>query len=69
MATLNLQKALTMDRLEQLHGSLESCPSEKTYAENPAAIKVELMPHQKHALSWLMWREKQKPSGGILGKN
>lgn len=24
------------------------------------------MDHQKHALAWMFWREKQKPRGGIL---
>lgn len=67
MSTYNAQKAVTMDRLQQLHGSLESCPKENTLAEDPNGLKVELMPHQKRALAWLMWREKQKPSGGILG--
>lgn len=68
MQTHNLQKALTMESLEKLHGSLESCPSENTYSTDPENLKVELMPHQKHALAWLMWIEKQTPSGGILGK-
>lgn len=68
MSTYNAQKALTMDRLHQLHGSLESCPKEDTFEKDPDGLKVELMPHQKRALAWLMWREKQAPSGGILGK-
>ncbi|KAK4882340.1 hypothetical protein RN001_005659 [Aquatica leii] len=55
-----------MERLEQLHGSLKSCPTPKTLAEDPRGLKVELMPHQKYALAWLAWREQQKPSGGIL---
>lgn len=29
--------------------------------------KVELLPHQRRALAWLLWRETQKPCGGILG--
>ncbi|XP_018577325.1 transcription termination factor 2 [Anoplophora glabripennis] len=66
MSTYNAQKAVTMDRLQQLHGSLESCPKENDLAEDPKGLKVDLMPHQKRALAWLMWREKQKPSGGIL---
>jgi hypothetical protein len=29
---------------------------------------VKLMPHQKRALAWLLWRESYQPHGGILGK-
>uniref|UniRef100_A0A8C7X985 Transcription termination factor 2 n=1 Tax=Oryzias sinensis TaxID=183150 RepID=A0A8C7X985_9TELE len=28
--------------------------------------QVPLMPHQRNALAWLLWRETQKPCGGIL---
>lgn len=56
-----------MDALKTLHKSLETCPSADSVAQDPEALLVELMPHQKHALLWLLWREKQKPSGGILG--
>ncbi|XP_019880780.1 transcription termination factor 2 isoform X2 [Aethina tumida] len=66
MATYNNQKALTMDRLKQLHGAIESCPKEDTMAEDPKGLTVELMPHQKRALAWMLFREKERPSGGIL---
>ncbi|TMW49618.1 hypothetical protein DOY81_005302 [Sarcophaga bullata] len=66
MATFNTQKVLTVDRLKDLHGSLESCPAENVLAEDPKGLKVTLMVHQKHALAWMHWREKQKPRGGIL---
>ncbi|XP_023015318.2 transcription termination factor lodestar [Leptinotarsa decemlineata] len=66
MSTYNAQKAVTMDRLHQLHGSLKTCPTEDDLTEDPKGLKVDLMPHQKRALTWLMWREMQKPSGGIL---
>ncbi|CAG9837847.1 unnamed protein product [Diabrotica balteata] len=66
MSTYNAQKALTIDRLQQLHGSLKTCPKESDHADPPKGLTVELMPHQRRALSWLMWREKQRPSGGIL---
>ncbi|XP_023302950.2 transcription termination factor 2 [Lucilia cuprina] len=66
MATFNNQKALTVDRLKDLHGSLESCPAENVLADDPKGLKVTLMDHQKHALAWMNWREKQKPRGGIL---
>lgn len=66
MATLNAEKALTLDLLAQLHSSLKTCPDENTFADDPKGLKVELMPHQKRALAWLMFRETQKPAGGIL---
>lgn len=31
--------------------------------------QVTLLPHQRRALAWLLWRETQKPCGGILGKS
>lgn len=31
--------------------------------------QVPLLLHQKQALAWLLWRESQKPQGGILGKS
>ncbi|XP_030374475.1 transcription termination factor 2 [Scaptodrosophila lebanonensis] len=66
MATFNTQKALTLDRLKDLHGSLKGCPSEKVLADDPKGLKVTLMDHQKHALAWMEWREQQNPRGGIL---
>lgn len=66
MATLNTQKILTMELLADLHNSLKSCPDENTFAEDPKGLKVELMPHQKRALAWLIFRESQRPKGGIL---
>lgn len=64
--TFNTQKQLTVDRLHQLHKSLETCPSEATLADQPEGLKIDLMNHQRHALSWMAWREQQKPRGGIL---
>lgn len=29
--------------------------------------QVTLLPHQRRALAWLLWREAQNPCGGILG--
>ncbi|XP_043252676.1 transcription termination factor 2 isoform X3 [Colletes gigas] len=65
-ATLNKELALTVDRLQDLHGSLLARPSEEERASDPQGLKVKLMPHQQHALAWLMWREQQRPPGGIL---
>ncbi|XP_067322715.1 transcription termination factor 2 [Anolis sagrei] len=54
------------DAISQLHKSLESCPTEETVVEDPPGLKVSLLLHQKQALAWLLWRENQKPCGGIL---
>lgn len=67
LQTYTDQKTMTMKSLEELHGSLASCPNEDTLAGDPRGLKVELMVHQKRALAWLMWRENQQPAGGILG--
>uniref|UniRef100_A0A8D2LUB8 Transcription termination factor 2 n=1 Tax=Varanus komodoensis TaxID=61221 RepID=A0A8D2LUB8_VARKO len=56
----------TTDVINQLHKALESCPTEKTVVQDPPGLKVSLLPHQKQALAWLLWRESQKPCGGIL---
>lgn len=34
--------------------------------DDPVGIKTSLMDHQKKALAWLLWRERQTPSSGIL---
>ncbi|XP_072369880.1 transcription termination factor 2 isoform X1 [Scyliorhinus torazame] len=59
-------KNMTSEAIEQLHKSLESGPKISDEAEDPPYLKVPLLVHQKQALAWLLWREKQKPSGGIL---
>lgn len=65
--TYHTQQTMTLDVLNSLHKSLGTCPSTNVLADDPQKLKVELMPHQKHAIAWLMWRESQKPRGGILG--
>uniref|UniRef100_A0A1A9VZH3 SNF2 N-terminal domain-containing protein n=1 Tax=Glossina brevipalpis TaxID=37001 RepID=A0A1A9VZH3_9MUSC len=66
MATFENQKALTVDRLKGLLSSLGNCPAADVLADDPKGLRVALMPHQKHALAWMYWREMQKPKGGIL---
>lgn len=68
MNTYRTQQAMTLDVLNSLHNSLKSCPGSNILCEDPKELKVELMAHQKYAVSWLMWREKLKPHGGVLGK-
>ncbi|XP_036363999.1 transcription termination factor 2 isoform X2 [Octopus sinensis] len=56
-----------MDKItNSLHEQLKTCPKEDEEEEDPRGLRVSLMPHQKHALAWLLWRQKQNPSGGIL---
>nr|XP_054092664.1 transcription termination factor 2 isoform X3 [Callithrix jacchus] len=57
---------ITSEAIDELHRSLESRPGETAVAEDPAGLKVPLLLHQKQALAWLLWRESQKPQGGIL---
>ncbi|KAL7730899.1 hypothetical protein ACLKA6_014144 [Drosophila palustris] len=66
IAVFNEQKALTLDSLKELHGSLKGCPKANVFANDPPGLKVKLMDHQKHALAWMTWREQQRPCGGIL---
>ncbi|NXC18248.1 TTF2 factor, partial [Corythaeola cristata] len=56
----------TSEAINHLHKSLESCPTEQTVVEDPSGLKVPLLLHQKQALTWLLWRESQRPCGGIL---
>ncbi|KAM9686889.1 transcription termination factor 2 isoform 3-T3 [Trichechus inunguis] len=57
---------ITSEAIDELHRSLASCPGEAAVAEDPLGLKVPLLLHQKQALAWLLWRESQKPQGGIL---
>ncbi|EEB19192.1 helicase, putative [Pediculus humanus corporis] len=66
LETHRVQEALTVDALVTLCDSIKTCPTEDVQEKDPNGLRVELMPHQKHALAWLLWREKQTPSGGIL---
>lgn len=37
--------------------------------DTPKSVKTKLYQHQRQALSWMKYRETQKPCGGLLGKN
>ncbi|NXT82222.1 TTF2 factor, partial [Zapornia atra] len=56
----------TSEAINHLYKSLESCPTQQMAAEDPPGLKVPLLLHQKQALAWLLWRESQRPCGGIL---
>lgn len=67
LQTFETQKAQTLDRLKNFHEAMENCPTPDTLASEPRGLKIELMTHQKHGLAWMLWREQQRPKGGILG--
>ena len=48
--------------------SNESRPNEVDEETDPRNLKtgIQLFPHQRQALAWLLWRENQHPGGGIL---
>lgn len=60
-------KKVTNDALTSLHTQLELCPKSDDSCKEPEGLKHPLMLHQEQALAWMRWREKQIPSGGILG--
>lgn len=69
LTTFRIQKAVTLEKLKELHGSLENRPEEAVLADDPDGLapNISLKRHQKHALAWLKWRESNtEPSGGIL---
>ena len=65
-ATFEREQALTVERLNHLQQSLNRCPEEDDRAEDPRGLRTKLMAHQKHALAWMLWREKETPPGGLL---
>ncbi|OWF46662.1 transcription termination factor 2-like [Mizuhopecten yessoensis] len=58
--------SVTKEAIEKLHKQLETCPGEEMELTDPKGLTVPLMTHQRRALAWLSWREKQQPQGGIL---
>ncbi|KAL1138244.1 hypothetical protein AAG570_009933 [Ranatra chinensis] len=68
LETHHLQSVATVEALKSLQHSLESKPGEEEEASDPVGLKVPLMQHQRRALNWMLWREHQRPAGGILGE-
>ncbi|XP_070388627.1 transcription termination factor 2-like isoform X2 [Dermacentor albipictus] len=53
-------------RLQYLFQSLSSQPDEWDESPQPEGVRTPLMPHQRQALRWMLWREEQEAPGGIL---
>lgn len=66
MKNFEIQKALTEDKLQEIHQSLNQRPPDDAEAKPPKHLKVNLMKHQLQALRFMEWRENQSPRGGIL---
>nr|XP_039249046.1 transcription termination factor 2-like [Styela clava] len=65
-ARLTEVRQITKAAIEDLHKSLETRPEPTGELDDPDGLKVTLMTHQRQALAWLVWREQQSMSGGIL---
>jgi len=63
---LDAVKTVTEDALNQLQNLLDKMPDAQVQLTDPRGLRVALMPHQRHALAWMSWREVQNPPGGIL---
>ncbi|XP_055952281.1 transcription termination factor 2-like [Argiope bruennichi] len=56
----------TEETVKKLHNSLCTYPDDATEVPPPKSLETALLKHQIKGLSWLIWRETQQPSGGIL---
>lgn len=55
-------------RLQHFLESVEKVPGEWEESPQPEGVRTPLMPHQRQALRWMLWREEggQEAQGGIL---
>ncbi|GFT67052.1 hypothetical protein NPIL_67921 [Nephila pilipes] len=54
------------ETVRKLHSSLCTFPDDAEEITEPELLRTPLLTHQIKGLSWLVWRETQQPSGGIL---
>lgn len=52
--------------LHNLHSSLKIFPNNDDLIEQPHGLAISLLDYQLKGLSWLLWRESEVPSGGLL---
>ncbi|KAG8176340.1 hypothetical protein JTE90_003302 [Oedothorax gibbosus] len=64
--TVHSQSLASDETVRKLHATLCTFPEDAVDESEPDSLKTTLMRHQIKALSWLVWRERQQPSGGIL---
>ncbi|KAL3113512.1 hypothetical protein niasHT_015856 [Heterodera trifolii] len=57
--------SVSNDVINAMHSSLSTLP-ENVATDSPNGLRVDLLPHQKTGLTWLLWREQQIPPSGIL---
>ncbi|XP_059607981.1 transcription termination factor 2-like [Phlebotomus argentipes] len=60
------REIVTIETISEIHKSLKQRPPEDLLMEQPDQLKITLMEHQRYALSFMTWREQNKPKGGIL---
>ncbi|XP_015113153.1 chromodomain-helicase-DNA-binding protein 7 [Diachasma alloeum] len=56
----------TVEAILEIYNQLQKKPDEEEGTSTPRRMRVELMEHQRKALTWMRWRETCKPAGGIL---
>lgn len=66
-ATLQKEKLAVNECLQEIYDCLSKDAEENTFFHQIDGLEVNLLPHQKLAINWLLHRENCKPSGGLLG--